>query len=203
MTLCCGSSKVMRPGSIPLKPIGVPPPYRPSRLTRTECISSLRPPRPPQPHVLSAEDALDALGYNLRGPPKYRCSRTNLPDVQEDQNEAWPAVDPSAAMTLGWKKKEERWFWKRFWKKEGARWARMRVWKRKHAPTLVPSPAEGPATADDPEWLLAVLSKATNAPRGQVKKSRATNPMHPMSPQPQSAQYQWQPRWQPLPRARL
>ena len=48
-------------------------------------ISSAASMRPTEQSQLPnlCEDALEALGYNLRGPPKHRCSRTDLPDVQE------------------------------------------------------------------------------------------------------------------------
>jgi|NorSeaMetagenome_1021524.scaffolds.fasta_scaffold30142_1 hypothetical protein len=167
MTLCCSSSQVM-PGSIPLAPIGDPPPYPPPRLTQAERSSSPRPPQPQQPQVLSAEDALKALGYKLIGPPKRPCSRTILPTVQEGQNEAWPILELCEDIKLGnclryRNPRTRKWHWKHFWRQEGPsfRWARMRVWKPKHAPTLMmASRAEG-VSDGDPEWLLHELSNAT------------------------------------------
>ena len=175
MTLCCSSSQVM-PGSIPLAPIGDPPPYPPPRLTQAERSSSPRPPQPQQPQVLSAEDALKALGYKLIGPPKRPCSRTILPTVQEDQNKAWPILELCEDIKLGnclryRNPRTRKWHWKHFWRQEGPsfRWARMRVWKPKHAQTLMPSPAEG-VSDGDPEWLLVELSRATDATRERVQK---------------------------------
>ena len=158
------------PGSIPLAPIGDPPPYPPPRLMQAERSSSPRPPQPQQPQVLSAEDVLKARGYKLIGPPKRPCSRTILPTVQEDQNEAWPILELCEDIKLGnWLRyrnpRTRKWHWKHFWRQvlEGPsfRWARMRVWKPKHAPTLMmASRAEG-VSDGDPERLLHELSNAT------------------------------------------
>ena len=147
MTLCCSSSQVMRPGSIPLAPVGDPPPYPPHNCHRLT--------------------------------PKHEISRTAVPNVQEDQNKAQPILeflDYSADIKLGnslrYKNpRTRRWYWKHFCTQEGSsqRLARMRVWKPKHAPTLMPSPAED-VSDGDPEWLLVELSRATDATHERVQK---------------------------------
>jgi len=142
MTLCCSSSQVMRPGSIPLAPVGDPPPYPPHNCHRIT--------------------------------PKHEISRTAVPNVQEDQNEAQPTLEflDCAYYCLRYRNpRTSRWYWNYFCTQEGSsrRLARMRVWKPKHAQTLMPSPAEG-VSDGDPEWLLVELSRATDATCERVQK---------------------------------
>ena len=164
----------MQHGSIPLKPIGKPPPYPPPRLTR--CISSLA---ARTAHNESYPSDLCAAVVQAR----IDSSKKKKKEMEEKYE------------------KEKKYAWRTAWRKirrweRNKRWCQARLpcqaWLRAQETAVLPSPAEGPSTAstaaflppqlqplsdeeqkicryltstDDPEWLLVVLFEATNAPR--------------------------------------
>ena len=166
--------------SIPLKPVGKPPPYPPPRPTRS--WSSL-----------AAYTAYNEA-YPLDLCAAVVWARMECENAKKKEMEKKYEREKKYA----WRTQHEARKWKRnkLWCQARRRWFQtwlVRRWFRAWLAAVVPSPAAGPSTTytaaflppqlqhlsddeqkvcrdststnDDPEWLLAELFDATNAPR--------------------------------------
>mgnify|MGYP006901793655 CR=1 FL=1 len=164
--------QTMPSGSIPLKPIGKPPPYTPPKLTRLWCISPK-----------AARKACNASYPSDLCAAVVRARDASSKEKEKEMKEKYEKEKKNAWRTA--------WRQTRRWKRN-KRWCQARL--RAQETFVVPSPAEGPSPAstaaslpprfyhsllfdekqkicrdltsiNDPESLLAVLSQAMNAPR--------------------------------------